>query len=51
MTVGSRRGSSSDVSATVKSDRVAILIDGDCGAGDSGITFVSGVAIGSGGEG
>ena len=46
MTVGSRRGSSSDVSATVKSDKVVMLMDGDCGAGDSEFAFVSGVVIG-----
>jgi hypothetical protein len=47
--MGSRGGSSSEVSAIVKSDRVAMLIDGDRGMGDPGIASDSGVTTGSSG--
>ena len=40
--MGSMGKSSSDVSATVKSDRVEILIDGDCVAGGVGTVSASG---------
>ena len=46
-------GSSSEVSAIVKSDSVATLIDGDCVtgvAGDGGIVTGSGSVTASGGE-
>ena len=51
MAVGLMEGSSSEVSATVKSDRLVILMDGDCWTGDPGIEPVSEVATGSSGEG
>jgi len=51
MAVGSMGGSSSEVSATVKSDRLVMLMDGECWTGDPGIVPVSGVATGSSGEG
>ena len=44
-------GSSSEASAIVKSDRVAILMDGDRVAGDVGIVSVSGMNTGSSGRG
>ena len=52
--VGSTEDSSSEVSAIVKSDRVAILMDGDCEAGvagDTGMVSASGAMIDSGGGG
>ena len=49
MAAGSRGGSSSEVSATVKSERVAMLIDGECGTGDSGLASFSGGMNGSSG--
>ena len=51
MAVGSMGGSSSEASATVKSDRLVMLMDGECWTGDPGIVAVSGVATGSSGEG
>ena len=52
--VGSMGDSSSEASGIVKSDRVAMLMDGDCVAGvtgDAGIVSVSGaVADSSGGD-
>ena len=43
--------SSSEVSAMVKSDKVAMLMDGDCVAVDPGVVSVSGaVAVSSGGD-
>jgi len=51
MTVGSSGDSSSKVSVVVKSDRVAMLMDGDCGADDPGFVAVSGVITGSRGAG
>ena len=48
---GSTDDSSSGVSAMVKSERVAMLMDGDCVAGDSGAVSVSGARAGSVGEG
>ena len=50
--VGLMGDSSSDGSAMVKSDRVAMLIDGDCVMGvmeDAGIVSVSGAATDSSG--
>ena len=49
--VVSMGGSSSEVSAIVKSDRVAMLIDGDRMRGDPGIVSVSGMTAGSSGGG
>ena len=49
MAVGSMGGSSSEISAVVKSERVAMLMDGDRVAGDAGIVPVSGATIDSNG--
>ena len=51
MTVGSVGDSSSEMSATVKSERVAMLIDGDWVTGVAGIGSVSGEVTGSTGGG
>ena len=51
MAVRSMKDSSSEVSATVKSDRVAILMGGEWVAGVMGSARVSGAATGSGGGG
>jgi len=51
MTVGSRGDSLSEVSAIVKSDRVEMLMDGECAVRDPGAVSVSGVAVDSGGGG
>jgi hypothetical protein len=50
-TVGSKGGSSSEASAIVKSDRVAMLMDGDGVTGDPGTVSGSGVVVDSGGGG
>jgi len=41
MAAGSMEDSSSEGSAMVKSDRVEMLIDGDCVTGDAGTVSVS----------
>ena len=48
MGVGSVGGSSSEVSAIVKSERVEMLMVGDWVMGDAGISSVSGAVTGSG---
>ena len=47
----SMEDSSSEISATVNSDRVEMLMDGDWVTGVAGIGCVSGVVTGSGGVG
>ena len=49
--MGSRGISSSKTSATVKSEKVAMLMDGDCRTGDSGAVSASGMITGSSGGG
>lgn len=44
---GVQGGSSSEISAMVKSETVVMLIDGDCGTCDPGFVCVSGVTTGS----
>ena len=51
MVVGSTGDSSSEVSPIVKSDRLAMLMDGDCTVGGLGVDSISGTVIDSGGEG
>ena len=46
--VGSVGGSSSEVSAIVKSEKVEMLMVGDCVTGDAEIASVSGAVTGSG---
>ena len=51
MVVGSIGDSSSEVSATVKSERLAMLMDGDWVAGVTAAVSASGAATGSSGGG